>query len=103
MVLFDLLSMKGYILAHSYYKILAVSLMFLVFTVMLVFVFYKAGKPVRRSTAGPHLSTGPGNHGKQLLKGDSANEFQSHGSSRRSSGNDQKLVVSFPNAFLKIS
>ncbi|XP_077318471.1 uncharacterized protein LOC143940699 [Lithobates pipiens] len=54
--------------------------------------FLQAGKPVRRSTAGPHLSTGPGNHGKQLLKGDSANEFQSHGSSRRSSGNDQKLV-----------
>ncbi|XP_073480662.1 uncharacterized protein [Aquarana catesbeiana] len=54
--------------------------------------FFQAGKPVRRSTAGPHLSTGPGNHGKQLLKGDSANEFQSHGSSRRSSGNDQKLV-----------
>ncbi|XP_063820130.1 uncharacterized protein LOC135061454 isoform X2 [Pseudophryne corroboree] len=52
----------------------------------------QAGKPVQRSTAGAHLSIGPGNHGKMLLKGDSLNELQSHGSSRRPSGNEQKLV-----------
>ncbi|XP_073399919.1 uncharacterized protein [Dendrobates tinctorius] len=52
----------------------------------------QAGKPVRRSTAGTHLSTGPGNHGKMLLKGDGQNEFQSHASSRRSSGNEHKLA-----------
>ncbi|XP_056393530.1 uncharacterized protein LOC130289957 isoform X3 [Hyla sarda] len=54
--------------------------------------FLQAGKPVRRSTAGTHLSIGPGNHGKLLLKGDGQNEFQSHASSRRSSGNEQKLA-----------
>ncbi|KAM5192035.1 uncharacterized protein ACMZJ9_005200 [Mantella aurantiaca] len=54
--------------------------------------FLQAGKPVRRSAASNHFSTGPGNHGKLLLKGESPNESQSHGSGRRSSGNDQKLV-----------
>ncbi|KAM4052017.1 uncharacterized protein ACNLHF_027485 [Anomaloglossus baeobatrachus] len=52
----------------------------------------QAGKPVRRSAAGTHLSIGPGNHGKMLFKGDDQNEFQSHASSRRSSGNEQKLA-----------
>ncbi|XP_066457999.1 uncharacterized protein [Eleutherodactylus coqui] len=52
----------------------------------------QAGKPVRRSAAGTHLSIGPANHGKLLLKGDGQNEFQSHASSRRSSGNEQKLA-----------
>ncbi|XP_069608225.1 uncharacterized protein [Ranitomeya imitator] len=52
----------------------------------------QAGKPVRRSTAGAHLSTGPGNHGKMLLKGDVQNAFQSHASRRRSSGNEHKLA-----------
>ncbi|XP_068103589.1 uncharacterized protein [Hyperolius riggenbachi] len=62
----------------------------------------QAGKPLRRSTAGSHLSTGPGNHGKLLLKGDGPHEFQSHVSSRRSSGNDQKLVkLQEENDFLK--
>ncbi|XP_069820766.1 uncharacterized protein [Dendropsophus ebraccatus] len=54
--------------------------------------FLQAGKPVRRSMAGTHLSIGPGNHGKLLLKGDGQNDFQSHASSRRSSGNEQKLA-----------
>lgn len=54
--------------------------------------FLQAGKPVRRSTTGTHLSTGLGNHGKLLLKGDVQNELQSHASSRRSSGNEQKLA-----------
>ncbi|KAM3940697.1 uncharacterized protein RB166_000631 [Leptodactylus fuscus] len=54
--------------------------------------FLQAGKPVRRSSAGTYLSIGPGNHGKLLLKGDGQNEFQSHASSRRSSGNEQKLA-----------
>ncbi|XP_044147225.1 uncharacterized protein LOC122935520 [Bufo gargarizans] len=54
--------------------------------------FLQAGKLVRRSTAGTHLSIGPGNHGKLLLKGDGQTEFQSLASSRRSSGNEQKLA-----------
>ncbi|XP_075693164.1 uncharacterized protein LOC142660430 [Rhinoderma darwinii] len=54
--------------------------------------FLQAGKPVRRSTAGAHLSIGPGKHGKLLLKGEGQNEFQSHTPSRRSSGNEQKLA-----------
>ncbi|KAM9330945.1 uncharacterized protein PAF06_019276 [Gastrophryne carolinensis] len=51
-----------------------------------------AGKSVRRSAAGPPLSTGPRNPGKPLLKGESTNELQSRGPSRRSTGNDQKLA-----------
>ncbi|XP_071996074.1 uncharacterized protein [Engystomops pustulosus] len=54
--------------------------------------YLQAGKAVRRSAAGTHLSTGPGDHGKLLLTGDGQNEFQSHASSRRSSGNEQKLA-----------
>ncbi|KAM4810104.1 uncharacterized protein WCC33_018905 [Rhinophrynus dorsalis] len=53
--------------------------------------FTQAGKPLRRSTVGGHLSFSPGSQGIPLLKGDSQSDFQSHTSNKRTTGNEHKL------------